>query len=281
VGFLNWGADLDVSLEQLKIYRPAAVWFFAPRTIDSLVEWTRKTKEITEGATKIWVQIGSVSEATQVCELCKPDVLVVQGADAGGHGLNNGAGLTCLIPEVIDSLEALVGSGKLEHVPSIIATGGISEGRGVAAALILGADGVTMGTRYLVAHEAEIDNGYKAEIIRATNGGQSTIRSSVYDTLRGTTDWPEGYGGRGVVNRSYHDAIAGVPWDENRKLYNEAVKMGDKGWGEDGRMTTYAGTGVGLVNKLQSAKEITEEVRNDAKSRLVSSLQRIDRSWKV
>jgi nitronate monooxygenase len=276
VGFLNWGADLDHSLELLELYRPAAAWFFASRTLDSLVQWTRKTREVTEGATKIWIQVGSVSEASQVCEACAPDVLVVQGSDAGGHGLNKGAGLTCLIPEVIDALEALAVSGKVKQVPSIIAAGGIAEGRGVAAALVLGADGVTMGTRYLVAHEAEIADGYKAEIIRAADGGQCTARSSVYDTLRNFTEWPERYGGRGIVNKSYHDAMAGMPWDENKKLYNEAVKTGDKGWGENGRMTTYAGSNVGLVKKLQSAKEITEEVRNGAKSRLKCLLGRIE-----
>jgi nitronate monooxygenase len=250
----------------LKLYRPIATWFFAPRTSESLVEWTEKAREATEGGTKIWIQVGSVAEAIKVCEVCQPDVLVVQGIDAGGHGLNKCAGLICLVPEVIDALEPLVATGKLKELPIIIAAGGIGEGRGVAAALALGAEGVVMGTRYLAANEAEISNGYKAEIIRAGDGGQNTARSSVYDTLRGITDWPEGYGGRGVVNKSFHDAMSGMSWDDNKKLYNEAVKMGDKGWGEDGRMTTYAGTNVGLVKKTQSAKEITEEVREEAKS---------------
>jgi nitronate monooxygenase len=265
VGFLNWGADLKVSLELLAHYRPIAAWFFAPRTLASLVEWTEKTREATGGVTKIWIQIGGVSEALEVCQVCKPDVLVVQSNDAGGHGLNKCAGLTCLLPEVIDGVDALVATGKLKESPTIIAAGGIAEGRGVAAALALGAEGVVMGTRYLAAHEAEITDGYKAEIVRAGDGGQTTARSSVYDTLRGTTDWPEGYGGRGVVNKSYHDAMSGMSWDDNRKLYNEAVEMGDKGWGEHGRMTTYAGTNVGLVRKMQSAKDITEEVRKEAR----------------
>jgi nitronate monooxygenase len=66
-----------------------------------------------------------------------------------------------------------------------------------------------------------------------------------------------------VVNKSFHDAEAGMDWEENTRLYGEAVKLGDAGWGSEGRMTTYAGTGVGLVNKEQSAAEIMEEVREE------------------
>ena len=102
-------------------------------------------------------------------------------------------------------------------------------------------------------------------MIKASDGGQTTARSSVYDRLRGTTDWPTEYGGRGVLNQSYHDAIAGLDWEENTRKYNEAVKLGDAGWGDDGRMTTYAGTGVGLVRKEQGAAEIIEEVRDECR----------------
>jgi nitronate monooxygenase len=233
--------------------------------MESLVTWARKTREVTTGATKIWIQVGGVAEAVNVAEVCKPDVLVVQGIDAGGHGLNQGAGIVSLVPEVIDALQDLLGKGTIKEVPPVIATGGISDGRGVAAAMALGAQGVCLGTRYLAAREAEIAPGYSNEVLNASDGGQTTIRSSVYDTLRGTTDWPKLYGGRGVINQSYHDAVNGMELEENKRLYGEAVKMGDKGWGVQGRMTTYAGTAVGLVRREQSAEEITKEVRNETR----------------
>jgi len=119
-------------------------------------------------------------------------------------------------------------------------------------------------------------HGYKNEVLRTVDGGQTTVRCSVYDTLRGTTDWPERYGGRGVINQSYHDALNGMPWEENKRLYAEAVKMGDKGWGGiQGRMTTYAGTAVGLIRQVQSARAITEEVRDEA----IQVLERIGESY--
>lgn len=201
-----------------------------------------------------------------VTKACKPDVLVVQGIDAGGHGLTHGAGIVSLLPEVSTAIATLVDAGELgqEEAPILIAAGGIADGRGVAAALTLGAEGVCMGTRYLASEEAEIAAGYKNEVLRAWDGGQCTVRSSVYDTLRGTTDWPQQYGGRGVINQSYHDAMAGMDWDVNKRKYADAIKAGDGGWGVDGRMTTYASTAVGLVTQVKPAKVITEEVRKEA-----------------
>ncbi|KAJ9663455.1 hypothetical protein H2201_005663 [Coniosporium apollinis] len=273
VGVLNWGADLDATLALLRTYRPAALWLFAARKLSDLQAWTQGARDATAGATKVWIQVGSVADAVAVTLLCAPDVLVVQGQDAGGHGLERGAGIVSLVPEVHDALLAALGpEGEAEgKMPVLLAAGGISEGRGVAAALALGAAGVVMGTRYLASPEAEISRGYRDEVVRASDGGQTTVRSGVYDKLRGTIDWPPGYGGRGVINRSYHDAIGGMDHEENVRLYNEAMKSGDKGWGVEGRLTTYAGTGVGLVKGVKGAKEITQEVREDAK-RVLKSL---------
>jgi nitronate monooxygenase len=261
VGFLNWGANLEKSLQCIEKYRPCAVWLFAPGDVENLATWTLRCREVTDGVTQVWIQVGGIVEAKSVVKTCLPDVLVVQGGDAGGHGLNKAASIITLVPEVADALQNLNTQGEIKTFPSIIAAGGIVDGRGVAAAVTLGAKGVCIGTRFLSAHEAVIAKGYRNEVLRASDGGQTTVRSSVYDRLRGITAWPAPYGGRGVINQSYHDAVAGVDWDENTKKYEEAVKIGDAGWGVQGRMTTYAGTGVGLVTKEQSASEIVEEVR--------------------
>lgn len=196
-------------------------------------------------------------------QTCAPDVLVVQGTDAGGHGLERGAGVVALVPEVADAVGALsLAAGK--KAPALVAAGGVVEGRGVAAALALGAEGVVMGTRFLACPEATLAQGYRAEVVRASDGGASTARTGVYDQLRGTTGWPAGYNARGVLNRSWEDAGKGMAVEENKKLYEEWVKLGDAGWGPQGRMATYAGTGVGLVTKVMAAREIVEEVREGA-----------------
>jgi len=227
------------------------------------VSWTEQTRKAAP-RTKVWVQVGSVKDAVEVVRACKPDVLVVQGMDAGGHGLARGAGIVSLLPEVADAVETLAKGGAVEEMPLLMAAGGIVERRGVAAALVLGAAGVAMGTRFLASAEANIAAGYRDEVVRASDGGQNTVRTKIYDYLRGTTGWPQGYNARGVVNRSYVEALGGLDEEENRKLYGEALAKGDTGWGVDGRLTTYAGAGVGLVKEIKKAGDIVEEVREGA-----------------
>lgn len=190
-------------------------------------------------------------------------MLVIQGSDAGGHGLAQSSSIISLFPECYDAL-AKEGLGDIP----LIATGGISDGRGVAAAWMLGASGVCMGTRFLCSPEAAISNGYRKAVLKASDGGVSTARTTVYDKLRKTFGWPEHYNARGVLNHSFWDHEKGMREEENMKLYDEAVKKGDAGWGEEARMTTYAGTGVGLIKKIMPAGDIVTEVRRDARALL-------------
>jgi nitronate monooxygenase len=269
VGFINWGADLATAIPLIQQYKPAAVWFFAPSSPSSLLEWTSNTRDVSPH-TKVWVQIGSVREARDVVQNVKPDVLVVQGTDAGGHGLAQGASLISLLPEVCDAVSALSFEGGYAG-PVIIAAGGIADARGASAALVLGASGVVLGTRLLASSEANISRGYQNEVLRASDGGQSTVRTKVYDNLRGTTGWAQSHNARGIMNRSYVDAVSGMSEEENKRLYEEEVKKGDAGWGEQARMTTYAGSAVGLVREVKGAGEIVREVREGIEGLLVDA----------
>lgn len=268
VGFLNWGGHLQLAVAALKKYTPAAVWFFAPRKLADMLPWAKEIRAVTGGRTKVWVQVGSVAQALEVAKTTKPDVLVLQGSDAGGHGLARSASVISLVPETIDALEE-----ERLRIP-VIAAGGISEGRGVAAALTLGASGVALGTRFLASREATIAKGYQDEIIRVHDGGVSTVRSKVYDVLRGILDWPREYDGRGIANRSYFDDRSGMLEEENRKLYREEMKRGDDGWGPERRMTTYAGTGVGLVREVKPVEEVIRELSSNAKLALRKTIGR-------
>lgn len=264
VGFINWGADLETSVAAIAKYTPCAAWLFAPRVLPGdLGPWVERVRAVTGGKTEIWVQVGTVAEAVAVARTVRPEVLVVQGSDAGGHGLARSASVVTLVPEVRDALRDEDGAGGTG--PVIVATGGIVDGRGLAASLALGASGAVMGTRFLASDEATVARGYQAEILRASDGGSSTVRSTVYDRVRGILGWPERYNGRGVINESYVDAVErGLSDEENTRLYNEETKKGDHGWGPFGRMTTYAGTGVGLVKETLPAGVIVENARNEA-----------------
>lgn len=272
VGFICWGADLSVTLSVIEAasLKPAAAWLFAPQDPRELLSWTERIRKASNGLTKIWIQVGTVASGSEVAKSCKPDVLVIQGADAGGHGLVQSSSIITLLPECVDDLAR----GGFGHIP-LIATGGIMDGRGVAAALALGASGVCMGTRFLASPEAVISNGYRNAVVQARDGGVTTARTTVYDRVRGTHGWPESYNARGVLNESFWDSQKGMSEEENATLYAEALKMGDEGWGEKGRMTTYAGTGVGLVKKVLPAGEIVQEVLRDSSTRLAAISSRL------
>ena len=84
------------------------------------------------------------------------------------------------MPEVHDALQAAEVNGV-----SLVAAGGIVEGRGVAAALALGAEGVAMSTRFLACKEAQVMKSYQGDVLRSSDGGVNTIRTKIYDELRG------------------------------------------------------------------------------------------------
>ena len=264
IGFQTFAADLSLASQAIQKHKPCAVWLFVPRDGQKeLDDWSEMIREVSP-ETKVWIQVGSVSQAVQAARSASPpDVLVVQGIDAGGHGLARAAGIISLLPEVADEL------GDLD-IP-LIAAGGIADGRGVAAALSLGAVGVTMGTRFLAAKEAKISKGYQGDVLRIRDGGQNTVRTTLYDELAGRTDWPPGYDGRNVVNRSILDHASGMEFKENQKKYQDATKKGDDGWGKDGRLTSYVGSAVGLVKEVIGAEQIVTAAREQAKAMLESA----------
>ena len=235
---------------------PAAIWLFpaaSPRTIS---EWTTALRSLSPPP-KIWLQVGTTAQALSFAALCRPDVLVLQGTDAGGHGLAASASIISLIPETTDALR------KAGFNIPVIAAGGVADGRGVAAAMVLGADGVAMGTRFLASPEAKITRGYQEAVLAASDGGVNTVRTGLYDQLRGSKTWPDGYNGRGVVNRSWEERDE-LGLEENKKEYLRALEDGDMAWGVGGRATTYAGSAVGLVAECKGAGAIVDEVREMA-----------------
>jgi enoyl-[acyl-carrier protein] reductase II len=83
-------------------------------------------------------------------------VIIAQGAEAGGQGMALGVGAMALLPQVADAVDP---------VP-VLAAGGVADGRGLAAALVLGAQGANVGTRYLASEEASTEEVWKRTILR-------------------------------------------------------------------------------------------------------------------
>lgn len=113
---------------------------------------------------KIWMQIGSVAEAREAAAL-KMDAIVCQGSEAGGHNKAVGTTFT-LLPAVCAAVAPI----------PVIAAGGIIDGRGLAAALALGAEGVWCGTRFLASTEANAHADYKQRVLGAQEGQTQITR---------------------------------------------------------------------------------------------------------
>lgn len=114
------------------------------------------------------------------------DVITAQGTEAGGH--TGFVSTLPLVPAVVDAVAP---------VP-VIAAGGIADGRGIATALMLGAEGVWIGTRFLATHECGVSDAYKARVIAST--GNDTVLTNLFDLAIGM-EWPERVAGRAIRNR--------------------------------------------------------------------------------
>lgn len=270
VGLLLFVTNIDEAIPVLEKYKPAVVWFFAAPELSDYETWTSRVREALPNS-QVWIQVGSVAAALTIAKNSKPDVLSVQGQDAGGHGFQKGAGVISMLPEISDALEE---SG---HKIRLVAAGGITEGRSTAAALMLGAEGVVMGTRFLASEEINLHPLWQKAVIHADDGAESTVRSKLFDNLRGPNMWPTAYDGRSIVMESYEAHVSGTDIEEIRELHNEAAKEDHGGFGVrgKGRAAMWAGTGVGLVKKVQPAGEIVEEVRSAALKAIESAKARL------
>jgi nitronate monooxygenase len=278
-GIQTWCGDLVITKSILQkiadTHPPCAAWLFAPRNGQKeLDEWAAAIRAASP-RTEIWIQLASITDCAAAAQSPEaPDVLVVQGSDAGGHSLTKGAGLITLLPEISDKL------AELGSTIPIVAAGGIADARGAAACFALGASAVVLGTRFLVTSEARINPGYQKAIIDGSDGGQTTVKTQLYNHLRGLTTWPPEFDARGLSNASWREHEAGVDFGKIKELHAEAVKKGQGAWGQnEGRTATYAGTNVGLIKKILPATEIVMSIRGEISSILghASEATRIER----
>ncbi|MDE3169790.1 MAG: nitronate monooxygenase [Acidobacteriota bacterium] len=146
-------------------------------------------REIRDSGAALICQVQFLSQIDLAVE-AGAAAIVAQGGEAGGHGAARST--LPFIPEAADYLR--------KHSPEtlLIAAGGIADGRGLAAALILGADGVLMGTRFWASAEALTPRSHTDKAIGST--GDATIRTKAFDALRGAP-WPREYSFRILKNK--------------------------------------------------------------------------------
>lgn len=198
-----------------------------------------------EAGIKVIPVVASVAMAKRM-ERCGADAIVAEGTEAGGHIGENTT--MVLVPQIVDSVQ----------IP-VIAAGGIADGRGMAAAFMLGAEGVQMGTRFVATNEAEVHENYKQCIIRAKD-----IDSRV--TGRAT-----GHPVRALRNKMTTEYIRlekeGASFEELEHLtlgsLRKAVVDGDVKEG-----SVMAGQIAGLIADIKPCKEAIESIVSQAEALL-------------
>ncbi len=203
--------------------------------------------------------VGSAQEARRVVD-AGVDIVVAQGVEAGGHVFGDVATMA-LVPVVVDAVPG---------VP-VVAAGGIGGGRGVVAALALGAQAAWIGTRFLLAEESLIHAEYRRRLIEATEA--ETIRSKTFDG-----GWPDAFH-RCLVNGTSSAWIsAGCPPAGSRPNEGKIVANDSSGMaipiydsfeptvstiGDVGAMALYAGQSVAQAKRTQPVAEIVREIVED------------------
>ena len=243
VGFITWSMAkqqkmLDLALER----KPVAIMlsFGDPKPFADRIRRT--------GAILI-CQIQSIALAKEAVA-AGAEILVVQGTEAGGHGASRG--LISLVPEVVDA----IGTG----VP-IVAAGGIADGRGLAASLMLGASGILMGTRFYASREAAGAQAAK-ELIREASG-DDTLRSIVFDISRRNV-WPAPFTGRCLRN-SHTERWFGREIELMRHLDEESAKYtAAREAGDFDIAAVIAGEAAGLIHDIPTARDVIKRVVHEA-----------------
>jgi nitronate monooxygenase len=188
---------------------------------------------------------------------CGADIVVAQGSEAGGHGATR-ATLT-LVPEVADLL------ARESPTTLLVAAGGIADGRGLAACLMLGADGVMLGSRLWASPECLVHPNHQRAALAAN--GDGTIRQKSADIARGY-EWPEEFTGR-VLRTAFvarwhgREAEHRVVAEAARPDYWAAVAEG-----RTEECGLFIGEAIGLMRDVSPVAEILARVTNEAEALL-------------
>jgi nitronate monooxygenase len=243
-GFITWLlADHPELLDVALAREPAAVTL-------SFGDPAPFAARIRAAGVPVICQVGGADEARRALD-CGADVLVAQG---GGHGPRLRSTMT-LLPEVADLVAA-----HRSDVP-VLAAGGISDGRGLAAALVLGADGVLVGTRFWACREAA------AQRRAVAAGGDDTVATTVYDRVRGYT-WPVGYTGR-VLRTPFVQRWHGRDDEMTARLDELAAQYRRAAEDEDFDVAQIlVGEGIGVIDAVRSADEVMAELLDGAAAAL-------------
>lgn len=256
LNFLVFDMREDGFVEALKL-RPSVMAFAWPKPSQDIKGLVARAHD---AGAKVTFMAGGVPEARRAAE-AGADVIIAQGTEGGGH-VGWQASLP-LIPMVVDAVAPL----------PVLAAGGIADGRGLAAALALGAEGVLLGTRFLATEESPLHPNFKRAILESD--GHDTLLSEIPDVVSGIV-WP------GAMIRSRRNRFierwAGRDWavrQNQTEILAEIRAAGQRGDTDEAPLTL--GQDAGLIHDIAPAGEIVARIAREAQDilskRLLSYLQ--------
>ncbi|MGO4714987.1 NAD(P)H-dependent flavin oxidoreductase [Bradyrhizobium sp. 2TAF24] len=244
VGFITWSAaghpeNFDLVVER----RPKAIML----SFGDPAPFAAKARR---AGSAVICQVQSVEMAREAVAK-GADVIVAQGTEAGGHGA--ACASLPLVPAVVDAVG--------DKVP-VLAAGGIADGRGLAAAWALGADGALLGTRFYAADEALVHPAAKQKVV--TGDGADTARGAAVDVIRGYR-WPAPF----TIRTQLNDFVRrwnGREADLAKELATESARYAAAAEaGDFDHAAVIVGEAAGLVHDVVSAGEIVRRIAEEAR----------------
>jgi nitronate monooxygenase len=239
IGMLAWAVD-DAVLGWAVDQRPAAIML-------SFGDPTPFAATVRDAGIPLMIQVTTLPDAKHALDL-GADVVVAQGAEAGGHG--EGRGTLPFVPAVVDAAGGT----------PVLAAGGIADGRGLAAALVLGAAGAMIGTRFEATPQALISAEEGKAITVAS--ADDTTRDRVMDVVR-DSPWPRRFTARTLRNRftdAWHGHEDALRFDSNAKAeFRAGIDRGDPDY-----VPVWAGEAVDLISELDDASALVGRITAEA-----------------
>jgi nitronate monooxygenase len=246
IGFITWSVAQKPSVVSASLRRkPAAVML-------SFGDPTTFAGEIHAAGALLICQCQNLGHVRTALD-AEADIVVAQGSEAGGHGADRGT--FTLVPEVADML------ARTSPKTMLVAAGGVADGRGLAAALALGADGVLVGTRLCASQESLVKPMHKRAIVESD--GDATLRTHLPDIVR-ELPWPREFTARiqrnAFVNR-WHGQESELEKQAavQHRDYLQALADGDPE-----NTAVWFGEAAGLIDTIEPAATIIERMATDA-----------------
>ncbi len=249
-GFITWKLrEHPQALKQVLARDPAAVFLSFGDPADFV-------PAIRAAGVPLICQVQTLRDAAHAIDL-GAEIIVAQGSEAGGHGEKRAT--FTLVPEIADHIA--------RTAPEVLlcAAGGVGDGRGLAAALMLGADGVVVGSRFWASEEALVHPAMLQAAVEAT--GDDTLRSTVTDIMRGY-DWPQRYTGR-VLRNAFTDR-----WHHDPEGLRAALAAELPRWqaavaaGDARTANAFVGEVAGLIRDVRPAADILHDLVAGAEAAL-------------